>query len=665
MTEALDAMQPFALTAAMVTSELAFGEQLAGTPYFALRRLGRGGMGDVYEVAEGSLAGPRYALKLLHARLGDRRELALRVQHEALVAARVDHPNVVRVFALGEAADGRPYLVMERLRGRDLRAVLARTGALPVARALDLAAQALDGLAAAHAVGVVHRDVKLENLFLGDDGTLKVLDFGIATLPHGEASRPRPFALVGTLLSMAPEQFVHADVDARADVYAAGLALYELVTGRGPFDELRGSPQALQFAHCERAPPAPSRLARRPIAADVEAAILRALAKAPGDRFPSARAMADTLRRLGARERRSRRQFAEAVQSAVSRAGTSRYPGRTEGRMMATRRFGIGLGILALVATACGGSSSPMIGGSPKAPAPESAGPSGPSAQGFGASEAQAGNAPPAPPGVAMDRADSAASMQPSSPASKSAPSATGGMVGRDAPRPEEKAARREEPADRPGLGTEWGETHLSKITTVPFVRADAANPFATASFFYNDEQGARDMANLNGFRRFAAGSVAVAGGVVSIGLRDEGGRFLSGFAASGKSYVIGESGRRYIIVVHNNTDNRLELVLSVDGLDVLDGKAASFNKRGYLVDPRGEVEIDGFRQSIDTVAAFRFGSVRGSYAAQKTGDTRNVGVIGVAVFNERGTNPFPGSFEDAQKRRDANPFPGQFATPP
>ncbi len=324
--------------------------------------------------------------------------------------------------------------------------------------------------------------------------------------------------------------------------------------------------------------------------------------------------------------------------------------------MNATRRLGIGLGILALLASACGGSSAPMIGGSAKSPAPEAPGASEVASQGYG----QPGNsAPPAPPAQMGPMGD--ASPMPST------PSATAGMVPRDAPmREAEKSSRRaEEPADRPGLGTVWGETQLSRITTVPFVRADVSNPFATASFFYNDEQGARDMANLNGFRRFAAGSVAAAGGVVNIGLRDEGGRFLSGFAANGKSFVIGEAGRRYIIVVHNNTDARLEIVLSVDGLDVLDGKAASFNKRGYLVDPRAEVEIDGFRQSVDTVAAFRFGSVRGSYAAQKTGDARNVGVIGVAVFNERGTNPSAWGNDDAQKRRDANPFPGQFATPP
>jgi hypothetical protein len=153
--------------------------------------------------------------------------------------------------------------------------------------------------------------------------------------------------------------------------------------------------------------------------------------------------------------------------------------------------------------------------------------------------------------------------------------------------------------------------------------------------------------------------------GLVSIGLRDEHGGFLSGFVAGGKNYVIGEAGRRYSIVVRNRTQNRLEIVVSVDGLDVIDGRPAAFSKRGYLVDPQGELEIDGFRQSVDTVAAFRFGSVRGSYASQKHGDSRNVGVIGLAVFHERGTNPAPWTPGEVQRRQDANPFPGTFATPP
>ena len=284
------------------TGDLALGEVIAGTPYTALKRLGRGGMGDVYEVAEGG-RGPRYALKLLHAELCHRADVALRFQQEALIAARVDHPNVVRVFALGEAADGRPFLVMELLQGRDLRAELVHAGPLPVARALDLAAQALDGLAAAHAAGVVHRDVKLENLFLCADGALKVLDFGIAKITREDAALTLPGAVVGTPRTMAPEQLTHADVDARADVYAIGLALYELLTGRGPFDELRGLPHALHFAHCELPPPSPSSVARRPFASAVDDAILRALAKHPSARFQSAGEMAAALRGLGARPR--------------------------------------------------------------------------------------------------------------------------------------------------------------------------------------------------------------------------------------------------------------------------------------------------------------------------------------------------------------------------
>jgi hypothetical protein len=236
--------------------------------------------------------------------------------------------------------------------------------------------------------------------------------------------------------------------------------------------------------------------------------------------------------------------------------------------------------------------------------------------------------------------------------------------MGRSAP----KSATHAEaapPEDRPGLGTQWGETRTSRISMVSFERADHSSPFATAALFYNDEEGARAMTSSAGFRRTPSGTFTIANGLVSVGLRDEGRRFFGGFVSGGRNYVVGEAGHRYTIVLRNNTNFRLEAVLSVDGLDVLDGKAAAFNKRGYIMDPRSELEIDGFRQSMDAVAAFRFGSVRGSYAGQKTGDTRNVGVIGVAIFNEIGTNPVPWTPDEVQRRRDANPFPGQFATPP
>jgi hypothetical protein len=316
--------------------------------------------------------------------------------------------------------------------------------------------------------------------------------------------------------------------------------------------------------------------------------------------------------------------------------------------MNATRRVGLALGIMALLATAVGCGGEAGVAMAPKSPGPsyEASG----SAQGSPA-------AMPSQPGYGGGRSADLAPAPPSA-----------GMSPRESPSPvvdSAAKAQRREAESRPGLGTEWGETRFSRISTVPFVRADATQPFATSALFYNDEEGARAMASASGFRRWSGGQFSTASGIVSIGLRDERGAFLSGFIAGGKNYIVGEAGKRYAIVVRNNTDSRLEVVLSVDGLDVLDGKAASFSKRGYLVDPRAELEVDGFRQSMDTVAAFRFGSVRNSYAGQKTGDTSNVGVIGMAIFNERGTNPFPWTQDEVQKRHDANPFPGQFATPP
>ncbi len=310
------------------------------------------------------------------------------------------------------------------------------------------------------------------------------------------------------------------------------------------------------------------------------------------------------------------------------------------------RRIGLAALAMALLAGVAG------CGAAAKAPAAEAMSPGGSYAP---AAEAAPGTGGAPAPMAMNDSAPSPA--QPSAPPPSAHSEASGGeaAAAHKAPSPE--------PADRPGLGTQWGETRVSRISTVPFVRADPQRPFTMASLFYNDEEGARAMASAAGFRRTAPQAFTLAGGAVAIGLRSERGNFLSGFVAGEKSFVIGEAGQRYSIVLRNLTPNRLECVVSVDGLDVLDGQPASFAKRGYLVDGHGEVEIDGFRQSMDTVAAFRFGSVRGSYANQKHGETRNVGIIGVALFHERGTTPW--TPDQIQRRQDANPFPGQFATPP
>ncbi|MCC6559132.1 MAG: serine/threonine protein kinase, partial [Polyangiaceae bacterium] len=283
------------MSAAPIRRLLGPGEPLLGTRLVVRRALGQGGMGEVYEVEHVDL-GRRFAVKLLHRLHAGRPDLAARMRAEARSVARLRHPNLVDVFDLGATADGRTYFVMELLCGRDLRAELAGARYLEVAAALACMEQALEGLAAAHEAGIVHRDVKLENLFLCEGGLLKLLDFGVAKLDSAGAWQTAADALVGTPRTMAPEQCRPGPVDARADLYAAGLALYELVTGRGPFDDLRGQPDALRFAHCDRPPPPPSRIAPQPIPPDVERIILRALEKSPARRFQTAREMAAEIR---------------------------------------------------------------------------------------------------------------------------------------------------------------------------------------------------------------------------------------------------------------------------------------------------------------------------------------------------------------------------------
>ena len=220
-----------------------------------------------------------------------------------------------------------------------------------------------------------------------------------------------------------------------------------------------------------------------------------------------------------------------------------------------------------------------------------------------------------------------------------------------------------EAPTDRPGLGTRWGETRQSRIGFADFERADRAHPIAAAAIYYNDAAGIRAMVGMAAWRRSWPILPAPIQSLISIGLKDQNGRFLPGLIVGDRWFVVGEEGRRYSIVVRNKADLRLEVVLSVDGLDVLDGRRASLRKRGYIMTPRSQLIVEGFRQSTEAVAAFRFSPVRESYANEKYHDTRNVGVIGIAIFNERGTNPW--SHVEVQRRLKANPFPGRLATPP
>jgi hypothetical protein len=223
--------------------------------------------------------------------------------------------------------------------------------------------------------------------------------------------------------------------------------------------------------------------------------------------------------------------------------------------------------------------------------------------------------------------------------------------------------SRAAEPSERPGLGTEWGENRDSRVSTAPFFREDPDRPMASAKLFYNDEAGVRAMARRNGISTLADSSMRAANGALTVRLLDESGRPLEGFSTGSATYVVGQHGSRYIIQIQNHTGNRLEAVATVDGLDVINGQPGSFANRGYIVSPFSTVEIDGFRRSLDTVAAFRFGTVRDSYAAKK-GTDRNVGVVGVAFFHERGSR-WPWTADEVNRRHNADPFPGEFANPP
>jgi hypothetical protein len=213
---------------------------------------------------------------------------------------------------------------------------------------------------------------------------------------------------------------------------------------------------------------------------------------------------------------------------------------------------------------------------------------------------------------------------------------------------------------DRPGLGTTFGEQVYAPISFAPFTRSSAA-PWAQVLLHYNDEQGVAAHAAYLGARPEPL-EVYAGDGSLAVALVDDAGRTLPGYTAGGRSLVIGEDGERYKIVVRNGTTARFEIVASVDGLDVIDGKPADPNRRGYIVDPHDTLVIDGFRTSDSDVAAFRFGRVADSYAAQTSGD-RNVGVVGLAIFSERGAVWTPA---ELSRRDSADPFPARgYAVPP
>lgn len=220
---------------------------------------------------------------------------------------------------------------------------------------------------------------------------------------------------------------------------------------------------------------------------------------------------------------------------------------------------------------------------------------------------------------------------------------------------------------DRPGLATHWGETRYSPTREVDFERADAARPCGVLELRYNDRPGAFDM--LPG-GRWGKSTLDALGGAIEVSMVDASGQPYAALRSGGRVVAVGDPGERYALVVHNRSAERFEVVATVDGLDVLDGEDGSFAKRGYLVGAYSSVVIDGFRRSDAEVAAFRLGDVARSYAASQ-GKARNVGVIGIAFFDEqrsrvhRPLRPEYFRSDDTYQRRTADPFPGRYARPP
>jgi eukaryotic-like serine/threonine-protein kinase len=253
--------------------------------------VGTGGMSSVFRARDNQLE-RQVAIKILHEHYADDPEYLERFRREARAVAKLSHPNIVTVIDRGDDG-GRQYIVFEHVEGENLKELVLRSGRLPVQRALELALAVADGLAFAHDHGLVHRDVKPQNVLLSSEGEVKVTDFGIARSLHMDHGVTQTGTVLGTGEYLAPEQASGRQVSPATDVYSLGVVLWELLAGDVPF--VGENFVAVALRHVNE--PAPSLRERRPdVSPRLEAAVDRALAKDPARRFPSMAAFAQELR---------------------------------------------------------------------------------------------------------------------------------------------------------------------------------------------------------------------------------------------------------------------------------------------------------------------------------------------------------------------------------
>lgn len=262
--------------------------------------IGRGGMADVWKARDHRL-GRDVAVKRLRADLASDDTFQARFQREAKSAARLNHPNIVAVYDTGETQDPTtglqvPYIVMELIDGHTLRDVLRDGRKILPRRALEFTQGVLDALSYSHAAGIVHRDIKPANVMLTREGYVKVMDFGIArAVADTSATMTQTAAVIGTAQYLSPEQARGETVDNRADIYATGCLLYELLVGRPPF--IGDSPVSVAYQHVREIPAPPSSLDSE-ITQQMDAITLKALAKERADRYQTAKQMRDDIDRL-------------------------------------------------------------------------------------------------------------------------------------------------------------------------------------------------------------------------------------------------------------------------------------------------------------------------------------------------------------------------------
>jgi len=260
--------------------------------YRILRKLGSGGMANVY-LAEDEELGRRVAIKILNDRYANDELFIERFRREAKSAAALSHPNIVSIYDRGQA-EGTYYIAMEVIEGRSLKELILTRGPLPIGQAIAYTLEILDALRFAHRHGIIHRDVKPHNILIGGE-RLKVTDFGIARA--GASQMTEAGSIMGTAQYLSPEQARGAPVTASSDLYSVGIVLYEMLTGKVPFS----GDSAIEIAmkHLNELPKPPSKI-RPEIPEDLDHVVLRALAKAPEDRYQTAEEFAEDLHRVEA-----------------------------------------------------------------------------------------------------------------------------------------------------------------------------------------------------------------------------------------------------------------------------------------------------------------------------------------------------------------------------